>query len=100
MPERKRVSYKDVVKDLRRRVKTAILFLWKIHDGITISGTLCEKAPCRDCPAREVCCRHIDRAIRHIKDAIVELACSRHELGYILTELTGEEWIVEQEVRC
>jgi len=100
MSEPEMVLYKEVVEGFRKRVKTAILTLWKAHDGITISGTACEKALCKDCPALEVCREHLDKAIRHIRDAAVELGFLKHELGYILTELTGKEWIVEQEVRC
>jgi len=100
MSEPERVSYKEVVADKKERIEAEMSTLWEVHDSITITDTLCEKASCGDCPAREVCRRHIDKAINHIKDAIVELACSRHDIGIISAELTGEEWIVEQEVRC
>jgi len=98
--ETEEVSYKDVVKDLRRRAKTAIPTLWKVHDSITITGTRCEEAPCKDCPALGICREHLDKAIGHIRDAIVELGFLEHELGCITTELTGEEWVISQEAKC
>jgi len=100
MSEPERVSYKEVVEDFKRRVETAIWALQRTYNYITISGTLCEKVPCKDCPARETCNEHLDRAVNHIRDAIVELASLKRVLSPIITELTGEEWIVEQEMRC
>jgi len=98
--EPERVSYKDVVEDLKRRVETAISTLWRVHDNITMSDSLCGKTSCKGCPARETCYIYLDKAIARIKNVIVDLASLKRELGYIIAELTGEEWIVEQEVKC
>jgi len=98
--EPERVSYKDVVKDLKRRVETAISTLWRVHDSITISNALCGETSCKDCPARETCYIYLGKAINRIKNVIVDLASLKRELGYIIAELTGEEWVVSQEVKC
>jgi len=100
MVEPERVSYKEVVEDLRRRVGTAIPALWKICDSIVITGTLCGEVPCKDCPASGTCYEHLDKAIKHIRDAIIELGSLKRVLGFIIIELTGAELITEQEVRC
>jgi len=100
MSEPREVTYKEVVGDLKRRVETAISTLWRVHNNITMSNTLCGKTSCKNCPARETCYIYLDKAINRIKNVIVDLASLKRELSYIITELTGEEWIVEQEVRC
>jgi len=100
MSESKKVTYKEVVEDKKGRIETAMSSLWEVHSNITITDTLCEKASCEDCPAQDTCRRHIDRAINYVRDAIVELTSLKRVLGPIITELTGEEWIVEQEVKC
>jgi len=100
MSEPERISYKDVVKDLKRRVETAISTLWRVHDNITMSDSLCERTSCKNCPARETCYIYLDKAIARVKNVIVDLASLKRELGYIIAELTGEEWVVSQEVKC
>jgi len=98
--EPREVTYKEVVEDLKRRVEIAISTLWKVHNNITMSNALCGKTSCKNCPALEMCYIYLDKAINRIKNAIVDLASLKRELGYIVAELTGEEWVVSQEVKC
>jgi len=100
MSEPRGFSYKEVVEDLKERIEVALSKLKEAYDLLLITGTPCEVVSCEDCPANEVCKQDIDKVVKHFIDAIIELSSAKRKLGIILAELTGEEWVVSQEVRC